>query len=204
MIPLMLDVSKYKVLLFGAGKVGFRKIKPFFENGSSITVVSKSVSEPLPKEVSFKEADVSKISEDELSSLIKDYDVIISALPDKNLNEKVCKTAEKFAKLCNSSDGDGNFMLPAAFCDGDFTFAVSTNGKAPAVPRYVRNCIREDFKNINAMISLQSELRERLKKSCESQEMRAKILEEILEDEEIWQALKDYDKAKNLAEKYLN
>lgn len=201
MIPLMLDVSKYKVLLFGTGKVGFRKIRAFSE--CKITAVSKNI----PEEFSFDkiiETDVSKISDSELADLIKEHDIVITALSDKPLNKKICATAEQYSKLFNSSDGDGNFMLPATFTDGDFTLAVSTNGKAPAVPKFVRDRVFDEFKNINAMIELQSKLRERLKTSCGSQKKRAEILEKILADDEIWEALPDSEKARALAEKYLN
>lgn len=197
----MLDVSKYKVLLFGTGKVGFRKIRAFSE--CSITAVSKNI----PKGFYFDriiETDISKISDYELVNLIKEHDIVITALSDKTLNKKICAIAEQFSKLFNSSDGDGNFMLPAVFNDGDFTLAVSTNGKAPAVPKFVRDRVFDEFKNINAMIELQSELREKLKTSCGSQEKRAEILENVLADDEIWQALPDSEKARALAEKYLN
>ncbi|MDO5844586.1 MAG: bifunctional precorrin-2 dehydrogenase/sirohydrochlorin ferrochelatase [Methanocorpusculum sp.] len=201
MIPLMLDVSKYKLLLFGAGKVGFRKLRPF-KDCAAVTVISKNISDELSG-VFTKEADVSEISDADLIKLVEEHDIIIAALPDKELNKKICAAAERCLKLFNSSDGDGNFMLPAAFSDGDFTLAVSTNGKAPAVPKFIRDRVFEDFENIGEMVALQSELRERLKKICACQEKRAEILERVLEDEEIWRALSaDKEKAKDMAEIY--
>lgn len=204
MIPLMLDLSDAKVLLFGAGAVGMRKLGPFLNNCKKITVISKEIPDTLPSFVLTKICDISKLSDTELRKLIEENDVIIAALSNNELNDKICFFAKNLSKLYNSSNGNGNFMLPAVFRDGDFVFTASTGGKAPAVPGFIRDRIKSEFENIGEMIELQSILREKLKQTCDFQSKRAEILRKVLEDDEIRNALKsDKQKALELANKYL-
>jgi glutamyl-tRNA reductase len=151
MIPLMLDLHASRVLVFGAGTVGKRKAAYFAD--SDVTFVSKP------------ETDVSVLSDGELKNLISSRDIIIAALPDAGLNEKICRIAQDCGKLFNSATGCGSFLIPATWSEGDVTIAVSTNGKAPALAAALRNDIASRYPNLAEDAREQDALRKQLKKS---------------------------------------
>lgn len=204
MIPLMLDLSAKRILIFGAGAVGVRKARHF--TGCRMTVVSRSISPDvfsLPQ-TSIKQMDVADIEDDNLRTLIEKHDIIIAALSDTGQNERIirlAKTAEKWYN-CATSD-DANFLLPSTVQGKEYTIAVSTSGRAPAVPRYIREDLEERYQGLDNMILLLASLRERLKETVPDQEKRAEILRNILHDETIRQRCRENKNADDLVAGYL-
>lgn len=204
MIPLMLDLSAKRILIFGAGAVGVRKARHF--TGCRMTVVSRSISPDvfsLPQ-TSIKQMDVADIEDDNLRTLIEKHDIIIAALSDTGQNERIirlAKTAEKWYN-CATSD-DANFLIPSTVQGKEYTIAVSTSGRAPAVPRCIREDLEERYQGLDNMILLLSSLRERLKETVPDQEKRAEILRNILHDETIRQRCRENKNADDLVAGYL-
>ncbi|HJK78239.1 precorrin-2 dehydrogenase/sirohydrochlorin ferrochelatase family protein [Methanocorpusculum vombati] len=204
MIPLMLDLSAKRILIFGAGAVGVRKARHF--TGCRMTVVSRSISPDvfsLPQ-TSIKQMDVADIEDDNLRTLIEKHDIIIAALSDTGQNERIirlAKTAEKWYN-CATSD-DANFLIPSTVQGKEYTIAVSTSGRAPAVPRCIREDLEERYQGLDNMILLLASLRERLKETVPDQEKRAEILRNILHDETIRQRCRENKNADDLVAGYL-
>ena len=202
----MLDLSNSDVLLFGAGAVGTRKARNF--NGvCRITAVSSEFSEEIKEfeDLTMIKADVGKLKADEIESLIEKHDIIITALPDFELNRKITEAAKSKGKLANSSDGGGNFLIPSVLKKGDCTITVSTNGKAPAVPPFICEFIDENIPFIEQMTEFESKLRRNLKEKNIPQKRRAEILRKSARDEKIQEALMDNNenRAMELALRYI-
>lgn len=178
MIPLMLDISETRVLVFGSGSVGSRKAQYFREEAKEVTVLDKAAS---PEDAA-----------DSLSR-IESYDFIIAATDDAAFNEKVCAIAKEAKKWYNSATGAGNFLIPAAFKSGDVSFGISTGGKAPAAAAFIRDELKKTASNhpLSRMIELQETLRRYLPDVEPSQEKRAEVLKSVLKDKEVWKDLAD-------------
>lgn len=178
MIPLMLDISESRVLVFGNGAVGSRKAQYFSGEAKEVTVLDKAAS---PEE------------EAEALSRIGSYDYIIAATDDAAFNAKVCAIAKEAKKWYNSATGTGNFLIPAAFKSGDVSIGISTNGKAPAAAAFIRDELRKTTSNhpLSRMIELQETLRRLLPDVEPSQEKRAEILKSVLKDKAVWKDLAD-------------
>lgn len=204
MIPLMLDLSAKRILIFGAGAVGVRKARHF--TGCRMTIVSRSISPDvftLPQ-TSIKQMDVADIEDDNLGKLIEKHDIIIAALSDAGQNERIirfAKTAEKWYN-CATSD-DANFLIPSTVQGEEYTIAVSTSGRAPAVPRCIREDLEKRYQGLDNMIRLLVSLREQLKETVPDQEKRAEILRNILHDETIRQRCRENKNADDLVAGYL-
>ena len=189
MIPLMLDISRLRVLVFGSGPVGTRKAQYFAEEAASVTMLDKD--------------DTANLSH--ISQQITCHDIIIAATDNHAFNETVVRLAKEQNKWVNSATGPGNFLIPAAFQTGDVSIAVSTNGKAPAVSAYLRNRIEREFPALSQMVELQDKLRTVLKQGSLPQSKRAEILRQVLDDDAIWKALEENDgfEAEKRAWRYL-
>lgn len=204
MIPLMLDLSKARVLVFGAGKVGVRKAKHFAGN-SRVTIVSRSISPEvltLPG-TSIKQMDTTDIEDTDLVKMIEKHDFIIAALSETAENERICRIAQETGKWYNSAAGQGNFLIPSVITGEEYTIAVSTSGSSPAVPKYIREQLSEEFAGLDNMIRLQKTLRKKLKTTIDSQEKRAEILRSVLHDDTIWDACATGRPCDDLIARYL-
>ena len=174
MIPLMFDLSSASVLVIGAGAVGQRKAAYFAGRCKELTIL-----DTVPES---------------LSDIVAAHDFIVAATASSEENERIIGEARIQNKWYNCATGIGNFLIPAAHFEENFTLAVSTNGKAPATAGYIRDKIRDDLPALSAMIALQEVLRSELKNIVPDQTRRAEILREVLADEAVWEALDAGDK----------
>ncbi|MDK2790786.1 MAG: precorrin-2 dehydrogenase [Methanothermococcus sp.] len=188
MIPIFVNLEGYKALVFGFGNVGKRRVKKLLKSGASITVYSKDVID-IEKEyekVEFINCDVNSLSYKELYNIIKNYDIIVTAI-DKANNERIVKIARDLRKLVNSStfEDDINLIIPA-YCEiDDVSFAIYTKGKSPLIAREVRKLVENYLTHHEDQLILQSSVRDFLKNinSISDQRVRKEILEKIFDNE---------------------
>ena len=204
MIPLMLDLSAKRILIFGAGAVGVRKARHF--SGCRMTVVSRSLSPDvfsLPQ-LSIKQMDIADLEDDNLVKLIEKHDFVIAALSDAGQNDRIIRLAKSAGKWynCATSD-DANFLIPSTVSGEEYTIAVSTSGHAPAVPRFIREDLEDRYQGLDNMIRLLAALREQLKMTVPDQEKRAEILRAVIRDENIRQRCRENRNADDLVAGYL-
>jgi len=69
--------------------------------------------------------------------------LVVSTSPDRKLNERIFRDAERRGMLCNVADVPDlcNFILPAVHREGPITVAVSTGGASPALAKRLRSMI---------------------------------------------------------------
>ena len=204
MIPLMLDLSAKRILIFGAGAVGVRKARHF--SGCRMTVVSRSLSPDvfsLPQ-LSIKQMDVADLEDDNLVKLIEKHDFVIAALSDAGQNDRIIRLAKSAGKWynCATSD-DANFLIPSTVSVDEYTIAVPTAARAPAVPRFVREDLEDRCEGLDNMVRLLASLREQLQTTVPDQEKRAEILRAVLRDENIRQRCRENRNADDLVAGYL-
>jgi len=186
MIPLMIDTTSMRVLVFGNGLVGMRKSAYF--QGKCAEVAFSLRNDPRVLEVQ-----------------IAPYDIIIAATNDAEFNRRVCTIARNSGKWYNSANEPGNFLIPATVTAGDVTIAVSTSGKSPALAVFLRDSLSREYPSLEKMIELQDEIRRELKDMIPEQSSRAEILRSVLDSSEIWKALdeNDMEKARKLVRELL-
>jgi len=206
MIPLFVDCSHRRVVIFGGGEVAERKAA-FFLPEAQVTVVSRSFRE------SFNELGVEKVTldienayDDNLSEIISGAFLVVAALSDLDQNNRIGGLCKTRGILFNNADGEqGDVIIPSITKGEHYTIAISTGGKSPGMSRFIREKLDAVCPGIDAMIALQAELRESLKLSELSQPERSELLRRILQDKKIWTlACDDLEAAKKrVQEKYL-
>jgi precorrin-2 dehydrogenase / sirohydrochlorin ferrochelatase len=185
MIPLIHDLRGKNVTIFGGGRVAFRKAS-FFHPEAVVTVIGRSIDEDIIKlGVTSIAAEVTADSK-KITEYIADSSVVVAATSDRELNNAIGEVCREKGIQFNNADGEpGDIMIPSVVRGKNFMIAISTEGRSPAVPRYIRHVLERECRGIDDMIELQSELRELLKTRISDQDERNRILREIVEDEEV-------------------
>lgn len=205
MLPLMIDLSGKKVLIFGGGLVGVRKAR-FFAPEADVTIVSRSFS-PGCDELGVKkqQADLAKVSDRELDGMLDGAFIAVAATPDEELNGRIAKACRKKRILLNRAEGEpGDLLIPSIISGEHYLLAISTGGESPAMARFLREYIQSSLPSVDRMIALQARLRDALKKRIPDEDSRKMMLWNVLNDTEIWDALaKSEERAwKLVREKY--
>jgi precorrin-2 dehydrogenase/sirohydrochlorin ferrochelatase len=199
MLPLFLDLRPRKVVVFGGGEVGLRKAKYFAEE-AEVVVVSRTFV------AGFEGAGVEMMKEDADSDLdrwISWGDFIVAATDDRELNERIVNSAMRQNRYCNSADGISNFLIPSLVRRENFSVAVSTLGRSPAMSKFLRIKLESIMTDeYSRMITLQEELRILAKGRITDQRSRERYLWEVLEDQWMWELVRagDMRAARELAE----
>jgi precorrin-2 dehydrogenase/sirohydrochlorin ferrochelatase len=189
MIPLFVDCSGRRVIIFGGGDVAARKCTYF--TGADLMVMSRSFSPALlALPVRRQELDLGQASDGALKKILDGAFLVIAALSDPEQNNRIGRLCRDGNILFNNADGNaGSVMIPAISRGKNYTIAVSTGGASPAISRFIREKIERDYPELDAMIELQQHLREELKATEPDQEKRSAILKEILDSPSVWEAL---------------
>lgn len=206
-LPLMLNLKGKEAVIFGGGEVGERKAS-LFCNYAGVIVVSREFTprlNQLSEKGKLRLIEVKDITEKEISQYLENAFIVIPATNDAALNERIAKLANQSGKLVNRVDDLGGIIVPSVIERGDIVIGISTFGRSPALSKYIRERIEEIITPEFALMSrLQNELREILKSRVENQKKRKEILWDIINDDEVWAALKEsYDKAYNIALKHI-
>lgn len=204
-LPLFIDLSDRKVVIFGGGSVGLRKASLFTEYAHTIVFSADFVPELKNLEASsaveLVSMDLLSISDEELEELVTDAFLVIPATNMAGLNDRITEFARRSGTLVNRVDMADDVVIPSVIKRGGLTIGISTLGSSPAVSKYTRRKI-ENFitPQYGDMIKLQDEIRNLLKNEVPEQKKRKGILWEILEDRSVWEALEvSYEKGYNIA-----
>jgi precorrin-2 dehydrogenase/sirohydrochlorin ferrochelatase len=191
MIPLFVDCSGKRIVIFGGGAVASRKAM-YFSGEADVLVVSRSFSQKITTfPVKRRVLDVSTVSDDLIDGIIDGAFLVIATFPDPFLNNRIGKICGARGILFNNADGEaGDVIIPSVTGGENYTLAISTKGSSPAVSRFIREHLEKRYPALDEMVALQHELREQLKHDVPSQSRRTAILWEVLSDRDLWETLK--------------
>lgn len=207
MIPLFVDCSGKRIVIFGGGEVASRKAA-YFSGEADVLVVSRSFSHKMSiLPVERKMLETGRVSDEVLNGIIDRAFLVIGALSDPVQNNRIKNLCMAREILFNNVDGEaGDVIIPSVTGGENYLLAISTKGNSPAVSRFIREHLETQFPALDDMIALQRDLRAQLKHTEPSQSRRNAILWEVLNDRELWKTLKN-DPARarqQVKEKYLH
>jgi len=191
MIPLIIDCTHKKVIIFGGGVVATRKAR-YFAGEADISVISRSFSDPITDlPIEQIRSDISLIHDDEIRDHLRGAFLAIAATSSKTINDRIGRIAAEEGCLFNNADGSaGDVMIPSIIRGENLIIGFSTSGGSPAVARILRERFEGITPEIDAMIDLQRTLREALKKTDLTEEERRRRLREAAEDPGIIEGLR--------------
>ena len=151
MYPVNLILDDKPVIVLGGGHVALRKIEGLLEAKAKVTVVSPEIVEGIKKLVENKEiAWIKKCYE---KSDLKGFELIVCAVGNEEVNKVVYADAHELRILINVVDRFElcDFALPAKIRRGNLLVTFSTNGKSPALSRYLRQTMEKEFDDTYAI-----------------------------------------------------
>jgi len=207
MVPLVLDLSGRRVVIFGGGPVGARKAS-FFSGEAGVTVVSRSF-DPVFETLQVRKVskDLRAVSDRDLAGLLKGVFLAVAATDDGDLNDRIGTMCRASGIHFNNARGTpGDVVLPAVTKGTHHGIAITTFGKAPGMARFLRERFEAEYPGLDPMIELTERLRTELKDRVPDQAGRQEIIGRVLADREIWDAVnRDGDRAWALVEgRYLH
>lgn len=155
--PVNLCLDGQPVLVVGGGPIAARKVEGLLEAGACVTVVAPTAVGAIsenPEVVWHRRA----YRPDESRS----YRLVVTATSDPAVNTLVARDCEAANVFVNSADDPVNctFTLPSVARRGDLQVTVSTNGRSPALARWLRRRIeREIDSGYATLLELLSEAR---------------------------------------------
>ncbi|MCV9887598.1 NAD(P)-dependent oxidoreductase [Metabacillus halosaccharovorans] len=130
MLPLHIDVNNRQVLVIGGGKIAYRRLLLFLDEGANITVISPEIINDI-EDLSQKKQILWKQKKVELSDLQQAF-IIVAATNDPAVNEWVSENVNNHQLVNVASDmTKGNFIVPKSVKKGRLSISVSTNGASP-------------------------------------------------------------------------
>lgn len=196
MLPLYLDVSDKRIIVFGGGGIAERKICQILETGTTeenpkIEVYSLNFT-PRIQELCEKEkihCSQCDLWNQNVEELIKGAFLVLICTSDETLNHHIFKEAARDEVLINYSD-KGDAFMSSVINKGGFLISISTTGKGPAMARYMKEKIASLIGDQEEkMLSIQNDLRAYLKEKIGDEGRRKEILNFVLSDSDCWTAL---------------
>lgn len=170
MYPVNLRMDGVSCLIVGGGHVALRKVKRLLDQQAHVTVLAPEICEELmalsrEKRISWRKAFYK-------AGDASNYHFVVTASGSRKVAETVHQESLDATFLYNSADFPelGNCFLPATFETGGIRFTVSTNGRSPAMAKYVKNWLAGQIPPslgvwLDRVGDIRLELKEKLKDS---------------------------------------
>jgi precorrin-2 dehydrogenase/sirohydrochlorin ferrochelatase len=173
--PAFIKLDNKKVLIVGGGNIALEKLEKLLDFTKDITLISKEFSPKIQNLI--KDNSLKSFTQKYQKGFIKDYQIIIVAVDDIELQKSIYMESREYNCLFNAVDLPEfcDFIFPSYIKEGDLTIAVSTSGASPAFAKQLRIYIQNLLpKNLNDFLQEMREYRKTLPKGKE----RMKLLEE--------------------------
>jgi precorrin-2 dehydrogenase/sirohydrochlorin ferrochelatase len=186
--PLFLKIENIRVLLVGGGKVATEKLEKILDFTNDIKIIAPFISNEAQEYIKTHQL-LFEMRKYQIGD-IKEFDIIVVAVNDLELQKEIFEECKLYNKLCNSVDSVDycNFIFPAYIKKGGLTVAISTSGKSPAVAKHIKGYLSNKMPDdIGEFLEYMNTLRNSIPKGKERMEMLSNLAKEYFErlDEKI-------------------
>ena len=195
-----LNLEGKKIIIIGGGNEAEKRIKSILNEKCEILVISDSINEQISNWVKTKKIKLKKQKIENLKFISElKPDIIITTTNDKKINQKIIKYAKNKKIIVYSSDNpDDSDFSNAAIIDFEKTIqiAIFTGGRSPAMSKKIKSKSEKALKKVIlkediAQIKIQKISRTLAKEIIPTQFERKQCLNNIMNDNQIDQLIKD-------------
>lgn len=138
MYPVNILLDHKPVLVLGGGNVALQKVKGLLAAQAAVTIISPILCPELMHLSALKQLEW--LPKEYTPGDEKGYFLLICATDNLLVNERAAFRAQKKRMLVNVVDKPqlSNWTAPSVIRQGDLLVTISTNGKSPALSRYLR------------------------------------------------------------------
>ena len=195
-----LNLEGKKIIVVGGGNEAEKRIKSILNEKCEILVISDSINKQIKNWVKIKKIKLKKQKIENLKFITElKPDLIITTTNDKKINQKIIAYAKKKKIIAYSSDNpDDSDFSNAAIIDFEKTIqiAIFTGGRSPAMSKKIKSKSEKALKEVIlkediAQIKIQKISRTLAKEIIPTQFERKQCLNNIMNDNQIDQLIKD-------------
>ena len=195
-----LNLEGKKIIIIGGGNEAEKRIKSILNEKCEILIISDSINEQISKWIKIKKIKLKKQKIEKLNFISElKPDIIITTTNDKKINQKIITYAKNRKIIVYSSDNpDDSDFSNAAIIDFEKTIqiAIFTGGRSPAMSKKIKSKSEKALKKVIlkediAQIKIQKISRTLAKEIIPTQFERKQCLNNIMNDNQIDQLIKD-------------
>lgn len=212
-LPLYIEFSGKKVAIIGGGDIGSFRAKKFADAGAEVTVYSLEFSSELIQLEKLGKVKLISANAGDLDyeKVLPNYDLVVVALADKSLNNRIIEVARKFKVLVNVAN-DANVtevVVPIEGKVGEIRFAVTSEGKSSIAARKAKEIIEETLKrreDLKCLLEVMDFVKCYMKRLNLPVDVRMKVYSRLSGDENFLKLIDDSkkDEAKEYAKEYVS
>ncbi len=181
--PAYIQLSDKNIIVVGGGVIAYEKLKHLLDFSSNIMIIAKDANKDLIK-LSNK-YNLKIINRAFKKNDIANCDIVIVAVDDISLQEKIYMQTRGTHVLCNTVDSIKycDFIFPSYIKNGDLTISISTSGTSPSVAKYLRRYIQNLIpQDINIFLKKMKKIRIKLPKGKKRMELLDKKVQKYFKD----------------------
>jgi len=195
-----LNLEGKKIIIIGGGNEAEKRIKSILNEKCEILIISDSINEQISNWAKIKKIKLKKQKIENLKFISElKPDLIITTTNDTKINQKIITYAKKKKIIAYSSDNpDESDFSNAAIIDFEKTIqiAIFTGGRSPAMSKKIKSKSEKALKKVIlkediAQIKIQKISRTLAKEIIPTQFERKQCLNNIMNDNQIDQLIKD-------------
>jgi siroheme synthase-like protein len=205
--PIFTDLHGKSILVIGNYRVLEFKIEKLLQSGARVRFLSDFLSEKLENYV--KTEKIEYYQGRFKNKYFRDVWLVICGSNDLKLKTRVSRETEKRKIFCNFVDEAPlcSFISPSVLTKGDITIAISTDGKSPALNKYLKQkidaIIGDEYKYLADLLG---KVRPRVIETIPDQKQRSALFDSIVAHPRILDLIKNrnYTQAKQLVTKLID
>lgn len=179
--PVMIEMKDKDVVIFGGGKIAYRKAVSLLECEAKVTVISVDFTYEF-NELLNQFSNLTLIKDSYKKEYLEGNYLVTGATNDRDINLSISKDAKELKILCNIVDNGAasDYIVPSVVRRGDLILSVSTSGKSPSLSKKIRNSLEVEYpKELEEYVNLLGILREKIIKNVKDQEEKKRILNRL-------------------------
>lgn len=179
--PIFIDLEKFSTLVIGGGEVATRKVENLINFNARPKVIAPEITEELRGIINLYNLDFEKRKYKQGD--LQGFKLVFVATDDPTLDLLIKEEAEKTGAIVNFADKPEicNFIVPSYLKRGDLVIAISTQGKAPFLSRWLRETMEKKFpRKYKEFVDLAVYFRTQIKEKKLSGKIKEIIIDEFL------------------------
>lgn len=176
--PFFVDIADKKCIIYGGGKVAYRKIQALLDFEADITVIAPAVSEEIAALEGRIHISIGEYGEKGL----EDAFFVIAATNNAAVNAGIAKSCRERKILVNVVDElcECDFLFPAYLKRGPISIGVTTSGRSPVMAGHIKKIISDNLPDTyETLVETLGSYREYVRKNVPSESERADIMKEL-------------------------
>ncbi len=195
-LPIFYNIKNRRCVVIGGGDVALRKVNALLKAHAAITLVSPTVCSDILALISAQK--IQYIQDCFTPAQLADGCLVIAATDDENVNQAVSVAAQKQNILVNVVDAPSlcTFTMGSIIDRSPVVIAVSSEGNAPVLARYIRTKIETMLPaSYGRIAAIAGEFRDQVKAKFSSTEARRRFWEDVLQGPIVERVLAGQDAA---------